>query len=126
MRAHPNACGSLQPGFGNSLRDIRSRLRWLWGTGKRIGSMVLKRNANGLIEVYGSGELRFRPLKFVRALGEEGGRAYAEALERVVPNIFNQRYPGLMPAKAAEVAPTLFEVIREAVEKSPSSISTHR
>ena len=116
--------GAPQPvrELASKLRELASRfpesVTLAWGTGKRIGSMVLKRNANGLIEVYGTGELRFRPDKFARALGEDGGRAYAEALDRFVPGIFGQRNPGLMPAKAAELAPTLFDVIREAIEKS--------
>ncbi len=64
--------------LATNLRDLAPRFRetvsLAWGTGKVEGSMVLKRNDNGLIEVFTSGEVRFRPSKFVPALGPDVGR----------------------------------------------------
>ena len=67
-----------------------------------MGSMVLKRNGSGLIEVFGSGEVRFRPAKFALALGREGGREYGEALDEIVPGVSRKAYPGIPSSEAAK------------------------
>lgn len=104
------------------LRELASRfpesVTLTWGTGRVLGSMVLKRNGSGLIEVYGSGEVRFRISKFVSAFGQDGAREYGDALDQIVPGITRQRYPGVPPIEAAKIAPALFDLVRNAIEKS--------
>lgn len=84
-----------------------------------MGSMVLKRNEAGLIEIFASGELRFRSNKFTRALGVDGGRDYATALDQVVPGgVTTRHYPGVLPAEAAKIAVALFAVIQHALQEA--------
>jgi hypothetical protein len=108
------------------VRDLAAKLRELasrfpdsvtlaWGTG-RDGSMVLKRNDSGLIEVYGSGKIKFRPRKFARALGEDGGNEYRNGLSQIVPDAMRMDYPRLAPGEAAKAALALFDVVRRALE----------
>jgi hypothetical protein len=108
------------------VRDLATKLRELasrfpdsvtlaWGTG-RDGSMVLKRNDGGLIEVYGSGKIKFRPRKFARALGEVGGNAYRNGLSQIVPDAMRMDYPRVAPGEAAKAAPALFDMVRKALE----------
>lgn len=77
------------------IRELADKLRTLatrfpesvllaWGTG-RLGSMVLKRQGNGLIEIHGSGQVRFRPHKFRGALGDRVGDEYQAALAVLAP-----------------------------------------
>jgi hypothetical protein len=79
--------------------------------------MVLKRHGGGLIEVYGSGKVRFRPSKFGRALGEEGGREYRNGLDQIVPGAMRMGYPRVSASEAATAAPALFELVRKALEE---------
>ena len=114
-------------GAPQGVRDLATKLRELasrfpesvtlaWGTG-RNGSMVLKRHGGGLIEVYGSGKVRFRPSKFGRALGEEGGREYRNGLDQIVPGAMRMGYPRVSASEAATAAPALFELVRKALEE---------
>ena len=110
-----------------SVRQLASQLRELarsfpesvvlaWGTGKE-GCMVIKRQGGGLIEVYGSGKIRFRPPKFGRALGAKGGGEYRRRLEQMVPDAMRMEYPRLAPAEAAKVAPALFKLVEETLAR---------
>ena len=105
-----------------AVRELASRLRDLahrhpetltlsWGTGKS-GSMVVKRNGGGLIEIYGSGEIRFRPEKFARALGEKAAARYFQKLKDLAPEAMGMNYPRLSPVQSEEIASVLFELIR--------------
>ena len=88
-----------------------------WGTGKK-GTMVLKRNGGGLIEVRASGKLRFRPNKFARALGEKGAAEYQQGLEKLAPNAMKMGYPLVAEVEAGKIAPAVFGVLKEAIEKA--------
>lgn len=85
-----------------------------WGTGKQ-GCMVVKRNDGGLIEVYGSGQVRFRPPKFSRALGTKAGSQYRQGLEQILAESIQGVHPRLAPADAAKVAPALFNLLKQAL-----------
>ena len=109
-----------------AVRDLANRLRELalrfpesvtlaWGTG-RDGSMVVKRHDGGLIEVYGSGKVNFRPYKFARALGESVADSYRSGLDQLIPDAMRLGYPRLTSVEAAKVADALFELVREAIE----------
>ena len=89
-------------------------VRVAWGTG-REGSMVVKRNGQGLIEIYGSGRIRFRPSKFRAALGDKVASEYRRALEQLVPESMRMGYPSVAPNEAAQAAPTLHDLIRRTV-----------
>ena len=110
--------GNISP----AVRELASQLRDLahqfpvyvtlsWGTGKS-GSMVVKRNGGGLIEIHGSGEIKFRPDKFAKALGDEEAGKYFRALRAVVPDAMEMTYPRLSPDEADKVAPKLFEILQ--------------
>jgi hypothetical protein len=103
------------------LRDLASQfpdsVALDWGTG-RDGSMVVKRNEAGLIEVFGAGNLRFRPWKFDRALGEASGRDYYEALRRLLPRAMAMKYPFVAADEAAKVAPAVFELVHSALRSA--------
>jgi len=105
--------------LATKLREVASHLSesvtLAWGTG-RNGSMVLKRNDGGLIEIHGTGTIKFRPRKFARALGEDGGSAYRSRLTQIVPDAMKMSYPRVAPGEAAQVAPALFDVVRSALE----------
>lgn len=88
-----------------------------WGTGKK-GTMVLKRNGGGLIEVRASGKLRFRPNKFARALGEKGAAEYQQGLEKLAPNAMKMGYPLVAEVEAGKIAAAVFGVLKEAIEKA--------
>jgi len=88
-----------------------------WGTGKK-GTMVLKRNGGGLIEVRASGKLRFRPTKFVRALGEAGAVEYQHGLEKLAPSAMSMAYPLVPEGEAARIAASVYKLLREALEKA--------
>ena len=102
------------------LRDLATRypdsLALVWGTG-RNGSMVLKQNNGGLIEIFGSGEIRFRPPKFTRALGEEMGKEYKRALEELVPDAMAMHYPKLTVEQAERAAPALYDLIQRILDR---------
>ena len=91
-----------------------------WGTGQE-GSMVVKRHGAGLIEVYGAGNLRFRPSRFDRALGASSGGHYREGLQRLAPRAMSMKYPFVSADEAAKVAPALFELVRDVLEDAEST-----
>ena len=105
--------------FATKLRELASRfpesVTLAWGRGKK-GSMVLKRFGGGLIEVYGSGKIKFRPLKFTRALGDERGREYRIGLEKIIPRAMTMKYPRVAADEAAKVVPAIYELVQEALE----------
>lgn len=116
----------LDDGAPAEIRQLASQLRDLvgqhprsltlgWGTGKH-GSMVLKRNNGSLIEIRGGGQIRFRPAKFKRALGEVWAQEYRRRLEELVPEAMAMSYPLVPIDQAAKVAPALFELIRRILE----------
>lgn len=94
------------------VRDLLDSVELAWGTG-REGCMVVKRHDGGLIEVYGSGKIRFRPQKFSRALGKKGAGEYRRGLQRIAPQAMRMDYPRLLPTDAAQAAPALFQLIRK-------------
>ena len=79
--------------------------------------MVLKRRNGGLIEIFGSGEIRFRPGKFTRALGEEQAKEYRRALEELVPEAMATHYPKLSVAQAEKAASALFNLIQRTLKR---------
>ncbi len=87
-----------------------------WGTGRK-GSMVLNRQNAGLIEIFGSGQIRFRPQKFAHALGEEQAKEYRRALEELVPGAMTTHYPRLSVHQAEKAAPVLFNLIQRTLER---------
>jgi hypothetical protein len=87
-----------------------------WGTGHE-GCMIVKRNGGGLIEVYASGMLRFRPPKFARALGDEIGGEYRRRLEQLLPGPMRLEYPWVPPNEAAKVAPALYELLQQTLDQ---------
>lgn len=118
-----NAPPSVQK-LAADLRELGSRypdsVSFFWGSGKK-GTMVLKRNGAGLIEVRASGKLRFRPNKFPRALGDGASQSYREGLERLMPAAMKMSYPLVTADEAAKVAPAVFELIRESLELAERS-----
>jgi hypothetical protein len=119
--------GNLEAGRApNPVRRLASQLRDLvgrfpgslslaYGTGKD-GSVVLKRRGGWLIEVYGSGKVKFRPSKFGRTLGDQVGALYRRRLEKIAPEALRMHYPRLSPEAAGRMAPSLYEAICEVVE----------
>jgi hypothetical protein len=102
------------------LRDLAYRfpesVKLAWGTGKE-GSMVVKRHDGGLIEVYGSGKVKFRPKKFARALGDDAGEEYRRGLEQIVPEAMRMQYPRVPADQAAKAAPALFNLVQQMLER---------
>lgn len=109
--------------LATNVRELASRfpesVTLAWGTGKD-GSMVVKRHGGGLIEVYGSGKVKFRPKIFTRALGEAGGSEYRNALQEIIPGAMRMNYPRVPPSEAARVAGALFDLLRKALEDAES------
>lgn len=87
-----------------------------FGTSKQ-GSMIVKRNGAGVVEVYGSGGIRFRPEKFARALGDKVAGEYRHRLEQLLPRAMKTEYPGVPPNEAAKVAPALYELIQQTLDE---------
>ncbi|MCL6507852.1 MAG: hypothetical protein K6T59_12575 [Bryobacteraceae bacterium] len=112
----PASVRELASNLRNLARSFPQSVRLAWGTGKD-GSMVLKRHNGGLIEVYGSGKVKFRPHKFARALGEQAAEEYRRGLEEVVPAAMRMEYPRLPVDEAARAAPALFELIRRTLRR---------
>ena len=83
--------------------------------------MVVKRHGAGLIEVFGAGNVRFRPWKFERALGASSGDHYREGLQRLVPRAMSMKYPFVSADEADRVAPALFELVRDVLEDAEST-----
>lgn len=109
--------------LASELREVTLRfpnsLKLAWGTGKE-GSMVVKRHDGGLIEVHGSGKIKFRPTKFRRALGDEAGDEYRRRLEEIVPAAMRMEYPSVSVDQAAKVAPALLRLFREMLDRVES------
>ncbi len=82
-----------------------------WGTG-RNGSLTLKRAGYGLIEVYSSGQLRFRPSRFDTALGKDAAERYRRELEALAPEAMRMEYPRIAASEAA----LLWQKVLAAVE----------
>jgi len=93
-----------------------------WGTGQK-GTMVLKRNGGGLIEVRATGKMRFRPNKFSRALGEDGARKYQQGLEKLVPNAMKMGYPLVTASEARKVAPAVLELVKRTLQETEGRTS---
>lgn len=111
-----------------AVRDLASRLIEIvkrspdsvtvaWGRGK-LGSMTVKRHGGGLIEIYVSGLVCFRPSKFARALGDDIGAEYRHGLEKLVPGAMRMQYPQVPPAEAARVAPALCELVERVLSEA--------
>jgi hypothetical protein len=75
------------------------------------GRITVVETKLALVEVYDSVKIKFRPTKFARAIEEEGGRRYREALERVAPSAMKMDYPRLPRSEAARVALQSFELV---------------
>ena len=88
-----------------------------WGTGRR-GRMTLKRRDASLIEIHGSGQIKFRPGKFVRALGDAVGNEYHRGLEALIPRAMASDYPRVPAEEAAAVASTLYDLITSTLAKA--------
>jgi len=105
--------------LARDLRELGDRfpesVTFNWGTGKK-GTMVLKRNGGGLIEVRASGALRFRPNKFSRALGEQTAAAYLQGLEKLAPSAMKMGYPRVPKEEAAKVASAMFDLVTKTLE----------
>ncbi len=86
-----------------------------WGTGSH-GSMVLKRSGYSLIQINGSGEIRFRPSQFRGALGEDVAGKYRAALESLAPQDMGVRNPRLRSSEAARLAPQLYDLIERSLK----------
>lgn len=101
-----------------NLRDLAHRypqsVKLDFGTGKN-GSMVLKRNNAGLVEIFGSGQIRFRPSKFGRALGKTAAKMYMRSLEKLIPAVMSMEYPKMPPQQADKTAPSLLSLLRKAI-----------
>lgn len=110
--------------LANDLRELGGQypgsVTFNWGTGRK-GTMVLKRNGGGLIEVRASGALRFRPDKFVRALGETHAATYRQTLEKLVPSAMKMGYPRVPKEDAAKVASAVFSLIKATLEAAEVS-----
>jgi hypothetical protein len=78
--------------------------------------MMLKRRNGALIEIHGRGEIRFRPRKFTRALGETAAAEYLRALEQLLPEAMGTHYLLVPVAQAEEVAPALLDLIRRTLD----------
>ena len=102
--------------LAQKLRELAGRftesVKLAWGTGKE-GSMVVKRNDGGLIEIYGSGNIKFRPYKFSRALGDELSTLYLRRLEDMFPVPMKNNYPKVPINEAAKAAPDLYNLIED-------------
>lgn len=105
--------------LASQVRDLVARfpdsLSLAYGTGKD-GSMVLKRRGGGLIEVYGSGKIKFRPSKFERALGERGAEMYRRRLDKAAPEAMRMDYPRLSAELAGRLAPALQAAISDVID----------
>jgi hypothetical protein len=106
--------------FALRLRDLVQRYEGsvilTYGTSKE-GSMIVKRNGAGLIEVYGSGKVKFRPEKFARALGDRVAGEYRHRLEQLLPQAMRMEYPRVAPKEAAKIAPALHELIQQTLDE---------
>jgi hypothetical protein len=88
------------------------RLSLSYGTGN-TGSMTLKRDGYGVVEIYLDGTLRFRPDKFQLAWGDQAAVEYLTDLRRLFPEPMQMTYPTVQPAAAAKAADGLGAVIEK-------------
>lgn len=113
-----------------SVKNLAARVRELaeqsdgdlaleWGTGQN-GSMTLKREGAGLLEVYVSGKLGCRPRKFVRALGVDLAGEYQRGLAALLPDEMQDPLPRVEPAKAGQVADRLLELLERVLGMAAS------
>ncbi|MBP7777871.1 MAG: hypothetical protein KA371_12130 [Acidobacteria bacterium] len=113
-----------------TVKDLAARVRDLvkqpdgdlaldWGTGQN-GSMTLKRNGAGLLEIYVSGKLGCRPRKFVRALGAGSAVQYQQELEALLPDEMKDVLPRVEPKKAGQVAERLGELLERILDSVES------
>ncbi len=113
-RMTPSVFKSLAEDLLKLAEDFQ--LETSWGTSK-AGSVTLKRNGAGLVEVYlGYRNLGFRPRKFERALGSELGASYRAGLEALFPNALAMKWPTTNPTEVEKNAQALLAVLREHVE----------
>ncbi len=113
----PAEVRELAPKLKNLAIKFPESVGLAWGTGRR-GSMVLKRAGRGLIEIHGSGQIRFRPHKFTGALGEPVAGQYRGALERLAPQAMEMNYPRVRPSEAAPLATQLYDLIERSLTQS--------
>jgi len=111
----PEAVRKLARGLRTLARRYPESMTLAWGTAKH-GSMIVKRHNGGLIEVFGSGEIKFRPKKFARALGEEKAKEYFRALKELLPEAMKMDYPRLSSEQAVRVAPALYDLLERTLE----------
>jgi hypothetical protein len=101
--------------LATKLRELATKhpdsVELVWGSGRRHGSMVLKRKSYGLIQIHGSGAIRFRPTKFVGALGKEVAHDYLQALKKLAPGAMKMGFPLLNGHEAAQIAGQLYGLI---------------
>jgi hypothetical protein len=87
----------------------RDRFTLSPGTGN-TGSITLKQDDSGLIELYLDGTFRFRPNKIQRALGDRA-QHYLGELRRLFPEPMKTEYPFVPATRAAATAPELVGII---------------
>jgi hypothetical protein len=106
--------------MANSIRALanrdNSRLTLSGGTGE-TGSMTLKRESQGLVELYLDGTLRFRPGKFEGALGPRAAD-YLTDLRRLFPEPMKADYPLIRAPQAAAGAAELTSIIERVVTET--------
>ena len=121
MEKAPQAVRDLASKLIEIVKALGDPVTVAWGRGK-LGSMTVKRHLGGLIEIYGSGLVSFRPSKFPRALGDDITAEYRHALEKLIPTAMRMQYPQVRPDEAARVALALCElverVLREAAQRT--------
>jgi hypothetical protein len=117
----PREVGTLAGRLRDLAGESPDSLKLTWGTGRK-GSMVLKRKDNGLVELYTTGELRFRPWRFAGGLGDEVALEYRRDLNGLFPDLGKYKY--ISPSATAAAAPALFGIIRNAIERADEREST--
>ncbi len=100
----------------NLARRYPETMSLSWGTGK-TGSMTVKRNGYGLVEIYSSGDVRFRPDKFEGALGKEGAEKYLQGLESLVPEAIKMGYPRVSADEVDRISPLLGNLLQQIIEQ---------
>jgi len=106
--------------LANRVRELadkhRDRLVLSPGTGN-TGSITLKQDGSGLIELYLDGTLRFRPDKIQRVFGKRAGQ-YLGELRRLFLEPMKTAYPMVPAGRAAAAAPELAPIV-ERVAAAP-------
>ncbi|MDI6773111.1 MAG: hypothetical protein QME77_11095 [bacterium] len=92
-----------------------------WGTGI-APALILKRNGNGLIELFPrGGSIRFRKDKFEAALGKDLGQSYLRSLERLFSSQMQMGYPYVRQEQLSETGRALARILREHIEAAERS-----